>query len=428
MNWIKKFSDTIEMGLTWALGKGAGVLAIAAAASFANTGALVALALTIPLGTAVSTRLNFVNRNKNETQLLNQYREELGQLLGIEPEAVTRGHLRQLAEGNAKINMPSNPTLKRELESLDTSLRHSVMATVGGAAITTIIMLSFGVGGLDWIQSSLISGPDALLGGLKDFASSNFGAAMKFTGVTLTAGLIDSISKFSLKGIIKDITESKNPSGKSAHDLVKSLDIEIQRDNGVSAEQVFAVLVAGNPELSKQIERRFGADYQELPANVQEESILTFANMDAMDQLALDVSNRQIRPQSLPFIANGQLEAVVRHDGPQPTKRQEMQTKMRAQAEALGQRMRPSTYRMQEAASELSQSAQAQVSTQMQRASDALSPLLGREAKPTQSHIASVSMSSNYAEKYAPKAAPLSHVAREEARREHASLEQAQLA
>ncbi len=421
---MRIFDKALEFGekaLTWALGAGAVAIAVGAAttAAIAAGGPPIMFAmLGIPLGAVVSSRLNFLKRSSKEKNLLNFYRDEAAALLEVDPEAVTISNLRQLAEGNPKLGFPANPGLQSELDAYDKELNYDLISTAAGAAITGVLMVSLGGAGLQALNDSLINSGGPLESAV-DWIRNSAPVALKFTGATLVAGLVNAATKFSVRGLLQDVNEVKSERVTTAHEAVKDLDLEIKRGNAVTPMQVFGAMVAANTQLAQEVQRQFGAHYEDLPASAQEEAIQQFAHVEQINQLARDVSGRNIRPQSLIFLALGQEKAVIRKEGIQPTYQEEMRAKLRQTVRGITQPV----------SSFARDTQQAVFARGQQRLAN---PEVG-SMMPTRSHVAGVvtpdpQVIGRYAPPQTAQTPPQSFVQREMARREEAQLADTTLA
>lgn len=285
----------IEQAALWAAGKGAISFAIALTLGAANP--MVAF-VALPLGAFLSLSLVAKKHRHTEKQLRTEYGKEVGTLLGVDPERLTQRQFELVAEGNAQLGLPGNPVLKEALRRNDFERNAAMLTRIGAGLLTLGTVAAINQGVFDEIQQLLNTTVNPAIKGIATLS-----------GALLAAGSLNTLLNFSFDHIIRDLSEGHR---KTTADLIAAIDHEISRGNAISLEQVFGVMVSANRDLDRQITHTYGEDYPHLPARLQYEALNRFGDVRAISQLAQDISNRQVRPQELAFIAAGQASGVER--------------------------------------------------------------------------------------------------------------------
>lgn len=279
------FSDDISGFLQWlkayALGKG-----LLTTATLAATGISMALGVGIIIPALVVTlggvALNIFSRLTRqaiyEDQMVALYRDDIAAELDKAPADITRADLKEAAK--------SNEVLEQALERQKSKTRISIGTAILSAATTFGLVYFFGAaGGLhQWAVGHL--GP--IFGSITNLVG--IGTVSGITGLVLHDGLSTAIGQHT--GVRKA----------AAHDMILGIQAELQRGRGVSATQVYAVLVAGDAALDSQIAKEFGHRYLQLRPAQQREVLARVGVAETMQQLADDINHGQTSPGHLAYL------------------------------------------------------------------------------------------------------------------------------
>lgn len=260
------------------LGRGllsAAVLVTWGVASIVSPGAtLIPALIAAGLGTAFSGFMRMTRQHLYEDQMVDMYRDGLAQQLGIAPEQVTRAHLKQAAHSNDVIDQALQRQRHIDWVSLGTSVLGAA-STVALIALKVPALLTVGTG----------AAPVAL--GIVAFG--------------VVAAITSNVVHYGLQTFIGHKT---GISKAAAHDRIVEMERGIARGWGVSKEQVYGTLVAGNPVLQNTIARELGKPYASMRPSEQAMTLNRIGVADEMLLIAQEINAGRMRPANLAFMMN----------------------------------------------------------------------------------------------------------------------------
>lgn len=274
---------------------GRGLLTAAIIGAWAVTGGGLAVSVAVGIGGALfSGFMRYTNHRIYEDQMTDMYREGIAQQLGIDPTQVTRVHLKEAAKTNDVIDQ----ALARQR-----SISMVSFVTSGLAAAASLVLLTVPFGGAT----------------LPDMLGTTF-RGMESLGIFATAlsyastGIIAGVSSLLLHDTLEVVIGRKTGLNKvAAHDRIVDMERGIARGWGVSKEQVYGALVAGNPTLQTSIAQEFGKPYASMRPAQQTEVLASIGVAEEMHAIASEINAGRMRPANLAFMMN---EAMPRASKP----------------------------------------------------------------------------------------------------------------
>lgn len=281
MRLFDQIGDTLKMLKVYLLGRGFLSLAVIGAAGVASAfglGVAVPAAVVAFGGVALKAVTRWQKQSLYEQNMVDLYREDIAQSLGLNPGDVTRGHLKEAAKSNDVIDQ----ALKRQR---NISMVH--FATSALAGVATFGLINFGI--LE-VGREFFSGFGETAGNLTRY---------------FTMGTVAGVSSLMLHdGLDSAIGYQTGLNKAAAHDRILELDYDVRRGRGVSKEQVYGVLVAGNPELQQAIRKEFGRNYTSMKPMEQSEVMERIGVAQEMQVVAMDINARRVAPSHLAYMMN----------------------------------------------------------------------------------------------------------------------------
>lgn len=247
--------------------------------------ALIPASIVAGAGVVFSGFMRLTNQRVYEDQMLNMYRDGIAQQLGIAPEQVNHAHLKEAA----KLNDVIDQALTRQR-----SVSFVSVATSALAAATTIGLIALGA--------------PAAIAGL--FGTGAISAVASFASFAVVSTLSSLVVHDGLQAVIGRRT---GLSKAAAHDRIVEMERGIARGWGVSKEQVYGALVAGNPSLENSIQREFGKSYGSMRGSEQAKVLQKIGVADEMLTIAGEINAGRMRPANLAYMMN---EAMPRPNKP----------------------------------------------------------------------------------------------------------------
>jgi hypothetical protein len=243
-------------------------------------GALIPALIIGAGGFALTAVRRFHSQGIYEDNMVNLYRDNIADQLGIAPEEVTRAHLKEAAKDNEIIAK----ALSRQ--------RKKTFLTIATAALASVV--SIGLIGFTGVADGLVDvAKKAPLDILKDVGF--------LFGASFTAGISNLIIHEGLDALIG---YKSGLSKAAAHDLIYQMDLEVKRGKPISREEVFGVMVAGDESLHTRVTKQYGKEYRDMTQG-EKSRVLHDLNLAAtMDKLAIAISEKKIRPGYLAYAAD----------------------------------------------------------------------------------------------------------------------------
>lgn len=294
---------------------GRGLLTAAVFTAWAATGGTGA-AIVVGIGGALFTGyMRFTNQRIYEDTMTNMYRDGIAQQLGIEPGQVTRAHLKEAAKTNDVIDQ----ALERQR-----SISTVSFVTAGLAAAATIGLL----------MTPLPAAMATFFGGMESLGV--FAKVLSYASTGIIAGLSSLLLHDTLESVIG---RKKGLNKAAAHDRIMEMERGISRGWGISKEQVYGALVAGNPALQQTIAREFGKPYADMRPSEQAHVLNEIGVADEMLAIASEINAGRLRPANLAFMMN---EALPRTNTPRAAE-EPSPSPARSHVAALGRTSRDAT-------------------------------------------------------------------------------------
>lgn len=268
------------------------------------TNLVIPAAIAAGLGTVFSGFMRTTRQHLYEDQMVDMYRDGIAQELGIAPEQVTRGHLKQAAQSNDVIDQALQRQRHMSWISFGTSALGAA-ATVGLIALNVPALLTVGTGVAATVVGAIAFG--------------------------VVSALTSSVVHYGLQTFIGHKTGISHA---AAHDRIVEMERGIARGWGVSKEQVYGALVAGNPALQNTITREFGKSYASMRPSEQAITLNQIGVADEMLLIAQEINAGRMRPANLAFMMN---EAMPR---PNTRVAEETQTPTRSFVQTVGRPLR----------------------------------------------------------------------------------------
>lgn len=262
------------------LGKALLAATVAGASSLFGVSVLIPAMVIVGGGLALRTYHRFTEIAHYKQQMVDLYREDIAEQLGISPEQVNVSHLKEAAKENDVIAQALSRQRTKNFIELGTSLL--------SAAVTFGLLSSFG----EVSQFRTFIDKDLGLGNL-------LGSAVNFIGLSTVGGVSGLIFHDALGLAIGAKTGTIKA---AAHDLILEMENNLRHGRPISREQVYGVLVAGNPALQEAITTRFQKSYSWMNAAEQSRVLHILGIADTLDNLAQQINRGEIRPGRLAFL------------------------------------------------------------------------------------------------------------------------------
>ncbi len=260
------------------VGKAALMLVAGLASHFLSISIFWPAAIIVGGGMALHAYGRFSQQRYYEQDMVNLYRDDIAQHLGIAPELVTRANLKEAAQGNEVIAQALERQHKKTVVDIGTTLL--------AGATTFGLLMTFGSTGDFFSFTHRIFGD--FLGPLVNLIG--LGTVGAFSGLVLHDGL--SLAIGAKTGTLKA----------AAHDLIVAMDHDVAHGRPISREQIYGVLVAGNSALQERILTRFHKSYAWMNPAEKSHVLHEFGVASALDMLAQQINGGEIRPGRLAYL------------------------------------------------------------------------------------------------------------------------------
>jgi len=274
--------DFIKQLAVFALGKSLltfSVFAVGTIGALSGFGALIPALIIGVGGFALTTVRRFQSQAIYEDNMVNLYRDNIADQLGIAPEQVTRASLKEAAKDNEIIAKALNRQRKK------------TFLTIATAALASIV--SVGLIGFTGIPE-----------GLKDIATNSLNSWKPLAGL-FGASFVAGISNLIIhEGLDLLIGYKSGISKAAAHDLIFKMDLEINQGKPISREEVFGVMVAGDESLHNRITKTYNKQYRDMSQGEKGRVLHDLNLATTMDKLAIAISEKKIRPGYLAYAAD----------------------------------------------------------------------------------------------------------------------------
>lgn len=239
-------------------------------------------------GAALSAVLRLTAQGRYQDKMVDLYRDDIAHDLGIAPQSVTREHLKVAAQDNDVI-----------AQALTRQRRISIIsfATSALAGAVTLGLLYFALP-----PGATAVAENPIAHAITEFFKTHFTSAANFLQY-LSVGIISGTSSLILHdGLEAAIGIGSGVSKAAAHDLILQIDREMKQGRSISPEQVYSVLVAGDPNLEAAILRQFGETYRQMKPEDQRKVLATIGVSNEMQQLATGITQGTVHPGHLAYM------------------------------------------------------------------------------------------------------------------------------
>ncbi|MDX2095033.1 MAG: hypothetical protein SFW64_03745 [Alphaproteobacteria bacterium] len=281
------------------LGKAALMLAVGGASSLLGISILWPALVIVGGGMALHAYGLVTQQRYYQQDMVDLYRDDIADHLGIAPEQVTRAHLKEAAKDNEVIAQALERQHKKTFIDIGTSLL--------SGAVSFALLLSFADAG-------------QFLRFAKETFSDALGPIVNFIGLS-TVSSVSGLVLHDALGLAIDVKTGVSKA--AAHDLIIAMDRDVRHGRPISREQVYGVLVAGNSQLQQAIATRFHKSYRWMNAAEQSNVLHQIGVAEELDVLAQQINRGEIRPGRLAYMMDDDALADMRarhaHTAPSPT-------------------------------------------------------------------------------------------------------------
>jgi len=250
----------------------------------------------VGISTAATALISQWEHTEEKKRITNEYREEIGTMLGKRPDKVTVSDMEKAAK--------ENDTIK---EALDRSTKHrnlSVGVTIAGAAIA--------IGIIAPLAAMAVGAALPALAGLGFHAAVGAVTALGFLGTE------KGLEKFGEKklhleepALKKVFKREERQSELSVPSQITFLAHKQAHRQAVSQEQVMTVFTTANAGLDRQIQASYGKKFTQLGDEQKRQAIETSGAQYNVAALTADINDHHVRAQELGFIVHGQSSGVA---------------------------------------------------------------------------------------------------------------------
>jgi hypothetical protein len=281
-------------------GKALLMATVAGASTLFGGSILIPAMVIVGGGLALRAYGRFNDLHYYKQQMVDLYRNDIAEHLGIAPEQVTISDLKQAAQENEVIAQALARQQKKTFIEIGTSLL--------AGAVTFGLLFSFGDTG-------------AFHSFTQKYLGQFLGNAVNFIGLS-TVGGISSLVLHDALGLA--IGARTGTIKAAAHDLIVAMDHDVAHGRPISREQVYGVLVAGNPSLQEAILTRFHKSYAWMNAAEKSNVLHTLGIASDLDALAQQINHGEIRPGRLAYLMDdGAAQQVRNHRNAAPSQEPE---------------------------------------------------------------------------------------------------------
>jgi hypothetical protein len=207
--------------------------------------------------------------------------------LHIAPQEVGRAELRLAAQENEIIAQ----ALTRQ--------RRKTFVSIATSALASVVTLGLIYFALDPNAGGLTQ--NKVADALTSFFSHFDGVAnlVKYVSIGIISGASGLVVH---DGLEAAIGVGSGVSKAAAHDLIAAMQHDLTRGRSISATQVYAVLVAGDPALQRAIKTQFGHSYNHMADSERRPVLAKVGVTEEMQQLARAISSGAIQPGHLAYM------------------------------------------------------------------------------------------------------------------------------
>lgn len=242
--------------------------------------------LGVAAGTSVSAYFNHLAHRAKAEDLMDNYRPQIGSIVGKTPDKVKLGDLERVAE----VNPALNAEMKRSRKLRDTG-------TLTMALATTVAFVGV------FAAIALFPPLTALAGAAA--ASGLFSAAG--LGFVATTGLLSWGLVHAAGSAIGAITKKAFKLDKhSVEDHVQAIHDDLKDGKVLSQEQVLGVFASASPGLEGRIKYTFGKDYDNLSADKQAQAVVNFGRELDLEGVTNALNSGELPAREMPFFVHGQ--------------------------------------------------------------------------------------------------------------------------
>lgn len=243
-----------------------------------------------------------------QKEMLETYREEIAQKMGVHPQEVTVGHLKKLAKGDPLLGLPENAIIAEALER-QRSISWVAVITSTIAAAATFGLLAWGYGDKvgDW---------------LKDIFP-EYGEKIQKIGTSVVSGISGLILH---NGLEIGIGQTLGHFRPTVHDRIVNITRLRGRGHAIAPEQVFDVLLAANPKLEAQVHKAFNKGFLLFRNGEKQAAMEAIGVRELMQDIADAINNGQMSAASLVFtIDTSHIESTLKQHKKDKSKEKEQE-------------------------------------------------------------------------------------------------------
>lgn len=256
----------------------------------------------VAIGGVVLTAVNrFYREGLYQDRMVNLYRDDIARELGIQPEEVTRAHLKEAAKTNDVIDQAL------------TRMHHKTWMAIGTAVLaSTVTWLLVGGIGMEKIQAVAHD----LLGGIGGNTLAGLASYIGVTTVSATSSLV-------LKdGLRLALIANPKHSG-CAHDHIVDMQQDIAHGRAVTKEQVYSIIVDANPQVRTTITKRYRESFDHMTPAERNSVLQEIGLGSQMQNLADQINRGALKPAQLAYLVDDAIHPDRRPDVPAPEQREE---------------------------------------------------------------------------------------------------------
>ncbi len=319
-------------GVNYLLGRGAIAMVLGVCAFTFKEAIWPAIFIGVPLITGFQAFLDYRKEQNAKHHLLDEFAEEISQVLGKDGKDLTLKDLETVINGDRHKGIPPNSVLKEEWDRIGRkrSMQFATTAMAGVAALVAILAPIFpadAVGVANEVANNGMTNIAHMAGvwvtNVKEFIlsitplSSETGIGMwlargfTYTGITMSAGIIIGGVNNALDFVGGHIL---GISGKTTHDLIDDISHSLNNGKLVTKEQVLGVYVSANTDLAQDIKEYFGKSFEKLGWQKQQAAVAIFGKEYDIHTITQDINFGVVKPQELAFSSIGQKSGVAAKD------------------------------------------------------------------------------------------------------------------
>ncbi|MCH2546101.1 MAG: hypothetical protein MK052_00620 [Alphaproteobacteria bacterium] len=246
--------------------------------------------LSVGVGAGVNGYLNHIDHKHRKSQLTELYRPQVAAITGKDPEAVGFKDFEAVAK--------ENPSLQNELHRND---RNRTVKNTAAIVATAAVFVG--------VFAAITLVPP--IGGAAALAAAGGIGSGAWLGFAVGVGASSMAGMYAVKkGLTKIGNKIAGLDTPSVEDKVRNLSREHRKEHKIVPEEIMDVFAAASPDLSRQIENKYGKPYEDLKVAKKRAVTAEYAEQLQLPEIATAINENEMNARELTFRVHGQSSGV----------------------------------------------------------------------------------------------------------------------